>query len=108
MEEENEERQPNDSKSEKFESDSSEPSVYESGHGSEGSIRDEEECEDGDISLATVIERCWEWWKVCWEQKFFRMIIRSSIVFIIGMKLLKELKGLELLPDGNVPVCTGS
>ncbi|KAK6625247.1 hypothetical protein RUM43_005541 [Polyplax serrata] len=72
------------------ETDTSE-SVYES-DAEDGQYRREEN--DIGVWLTYYIDM----WKCYWKKRFFRQLVRSSIVFIIGLKLLREIKGLDILP----------
>lgn len=73
----------------KSDTDTSE-SVYESDSEDPRSRRDEN---DIGAWIAYYIDK----WKCYWKKRFFRQLIRSSIVFIIGLKLLREIKGLDIL-----------
>lgn len=106
----------NSSKVTKVDSDTSE-SVYETDNESDGnedkrpresSNSQQEDEDEEDEGIAVLIERFLDWWRKYWQQRFFRQIVRSSVIFLIGMKLLKELKGLEIIPNDVVPPCPNS
>lgn len=56
-----------------------------------GSNQQEDEDEE-DEGIAVVIERCLEWWRKYWQQRFFRQFVRSSIVFFDRDEIVKRIK----------------
>lgn len=63
----------------------------------------DEENEGTQDWFLSLIEKFRQYWK----KQFFRQIVRSSVVFVFGMKLLREVKGLDIFPAG-MSVCPSS
>lgn len=49
-----------------------------------------------EVDYRELIIYYFDMWQCYWKKRFFRQVVRSTIVFFIGLKLLGEIKGLEV------------